>query len=473
MPRKKSTDAISAESVRRAILEMDRFGLLESQFGNNIADSKWGARFPGPRVPFINFRWEIDSTRVDLYVRDPHTGRLFKVRPTLYVVFDRRSSMPAGIHLDIHPPSALGFLAVIRNAILSKDYVKKIFPSIQCDWPLCGFPVEIFADNGSENWSIHVLAALAALQLGITYTPPYVPRYKAGVERFFGTLNTLLFHHLPGTTLGGPVITRRISTRDFNPQRDGRLDLYELAKLIHLVIIDEYQNMPYKKYGPTHRKIILSDLEWHDLEVPMNMEQFNLAMCRPAIRKVRQTGIHLRNHVYNSLELGELRAKLGAGQLVNVKVPLPRSGIYVVNPLTSDPFWVPNVAKEIEEQMPFAMLLPYSDSELSATERITDSDVDRDLQEDIDPETEAEEQQTAQFLEGARIAKREIITGARLREVTKEVISAQAVKASFSPTPALQDAVSSQKPQAPDAGEDEMVMRLRRKLATPNDKPKE
>ncbi|OUM02975.1 hypothetical protein [Variovorax sp. JS1663] len=385
-----------------------------------------------------NFRWEIDSTRIDLYVLDPITRKLIRARPTLYIVFERFCDAPIGLHLDIHPPCTNGFLAALRNAILPKNYVRQCFPQVQTDWMLCGFPVEVFADNGNENWSIHTQAALAAMRLGIAYLPPYVPRYKPGVERFFRTLNQLLAHKLPGTTLG-----KKLPKRELDPQRDAKLTLVELAELLHVTIIDEYMHMTMGRGHMTHNRKWLSGLQIHDIELPVDEKEFDLTFCRPDSRTLRQTGIHIRDMRFQSDDLAELYGRMGREQKVKLLKPSDPNLLYVVNPLNGNPIKVDAVDGRVASPLPYASLLPLEDEELEGVQ----------TEEDL------------AVIEQAQKRKQDIITSAKLRKVSDE-LTASDVKETFGRAPSFQDIAreAAAPPPAPPAAVDPLMERLRRKL---------
>lgn len=433
-----SDDFVSTETIRRRRNELDRYELIARTRGNLAADSEWGKRMPGPFIPMPNFRWEIDSTRIDLWVIDPVTRKLFPYRPTLYVVFDCFIRGPVGLHLDIHPPSTNGFLAAIRNAILPKTYVRKLFPSVKTEWLPCGYPVEVFTDNGSETWSLHTQVSLAALELGISYLPPYVPRYKAGVERFFRTLNQLLFHKIHGTTLG-----KKLPKRELDPKRDAILTLAELAELLHVVIVDEVMNMPMSRGRFTRNVKFLRALEIHDIELPTDMLSFDLAFARPDVRTLRQTGIHFGDIVYQNDATSLLYGRLGHGKDVAVRRPADQRSIYVLNPMTGDPFEVPAVTKNVAEPLPYATLVPFTEEDLG-----------------LQPADDGEE-----IVKGARSRKQEVIDAAVLRAAARHPGEAPP-RATYGKAPAFQDIAAAPhspiEPRKPT--DDALAERLRRRL---------
>jgi len=402
---------VSTETIRRIRNQLDRFDLVVAQRGELAANREHAARFPGQESPAPNFRWEIDSTRIDLYVLNDETGDLFRVRPTLYIVLETFCRAPIGLHLDIHPPCTNGFLCAIRNALLPKTYVRRLFPSVQTDWTLAGFPIEVFTDNGKENWSYHTQAALRANQLGIAYLPPYVPHYKPYVERFFRILNQLLFHKLPGTTLG-----KRLPVRELDPRRDARMTFRELAELLHLTIIDTHFHKYSTSLRMTHMQKWLAGLELHDLQLPVPGLGFDLGFCEDEVLTLRQTGAHIGRFQYQSEPLGVLYGQMGKGKDVHVRKDFDPRRIFVIHPLTRDPLLVPCVSKELAEPLPYAGLLSLSEEEL-----------------DIPQTTEDEA-----IIANANEARDKIIKAALLRSAAG-VITKEEVKETTRKAPAYQD----------------------------------
>jgi len=349
----------SDETIRLAMLRQDRHTVVSHQRGAIAAEREWGERKAHSKIEAPLHRVEMDSTQVDVFLVDEVTGRPMHVRPTLYVAICAHTRMVAGIHLDLGAPSRRCFLATLKNAIAPKSYVHQLFPTVQSDWPVCGYPYELAVDNGSENSSENVLLSLAALRMGIMFMPPFVPWYKGSIERFFRTLNNLLVHRLPGTTLG-----KRLPPRENNAKRDGKMTLKQLALGLHVAICDDYHHRIHSGISTTPIKRYTNAMAIHELYVPKVDLGFHLNFCQIDHRVLRNTGIHYLTDTYNSAALSEVRRHIGNGKQVEIRRDwMDRRHIYVIDPTTGDWLDVPCVVDEYQEPLPYASLLnsPTSD----------------------------------------------------------------------------------------------------------------
>ena len=73
------------------------------------------------------------------------------------------------------------------------------------EWLAYGLPATLVIDNGREFIGHDLEDACLLLGIVLQYTPVRTPQFKAGVERMFGSLNTMFFHTLPGTTFSNPA----------------------------------------------------------------------------------------------------------------------------------------------------------------------------------------------------------------------------------------------------------------------------
>jgi len=194
---------ISAETVRRAINCEDSHRTLERRFGPRVARKLQGVFRPQERAEIPNQRWIIDHTRIDDYCA---VNGVLLPRLWLTAVIDDCTSRCVGMAVSFRSPSAVQVLEALRNAILPKAYTTTLVGTyLECEWDVMGIPDEIVVDNGLDLNAAHVTQACEALGISIMTMPPNEPWKKGRVERFFRTLNTTLFHRLPGTTFGGNV----------------------------------------------------------------------------------------------------------------------------------------------------------------------------------------------------------------------------------------------------------------------------
>jgi putative transposase len=181
--------------------------------------------------------------KLDIIVRCDRTGVRLG-RPTLTVVFDHYSRMPLGFSLDVDTSGVLALTRALRNAILPKDYVRRIYPDVKGKWPCCRVPENLYLDNGVEFRSKAVEEAALALGISIEFMPAGDLALKGPTERFFGTLARDLIYPLSGTNHGD-------AERGYHSGKGAVLGLGELTYRLHKWIINDYSHRVHRALGDT------------------------------------------------------------------------------------------------------------------------------------------------------------------------------------------------------------------------------
>ena len=155
----------------------------------NSTDEAWG---PGAR-------YQIDATQIDVYARSRRNRRRLVWRPTLYVVVDVWTRMIAGFALSLDPPSWIGAMTALANAMTTKvDFCAKYGVEIdEDDWPTQHLCAILEGDNG-EMKSSGVLGLISQFGVTVGNVTAYRPDWKGIVERRFGLIHAMLKPHVPG-----------------------------------------------------------------------------------------------------------------------------------------------------------------------------------------------------------------------------------------------------------------------------------
>ena len=205
-------------------------GLKPGRAGTPNKDRQY-QQTPYPGIPLE--RVEIDHTRSDLVVIDDRDN-LPLGRMTLTYSLDTATRYPLGYYLGFEPPSYLTVMECLHHTICPKPEVKTRYGT-EHDWLAYGVPVSLVIDNGKEFIGHDLEDACLLLGTVLQYTPVQTPQFKAGIERMFGSLNTMFFHTLPGTTFSNP--TERGS---YNSAEQACVYLSEVDKMLHLFLLDVY-----------------------------------------------------------------------------------------------------------------------------------------------------------------------------------------------------------------------------------------
>ena len=130
--------------------------------------------------------------------------------------------------LSFEPPSLYSVTECIKRANRPKAATRLRFPDKPELADIFGKFDEIVVDNGWEFTGTSFESALTDLGVSIRWAPVRSPTYKAVVERFFGTLNSLLHKKLPGGTI--PI--EQMRAWDLDPSKDAVLTLAQVEALL-------------------------------------------------------------------------------------------------------------------------------------------------------------------------------------------------------------------------------------------------
>lgn len=301
-------DVPGEKALRNAIKRISNFEILSAQIGPTKAFTKEGytVDLADPTAPLD--RVEIDHTVFDIIVVDDENN-LPLGRPTIALGIDRCTRMPYAVHVSFEPPALLTLMELLRNGILSKDYVdvKRNDAdnpwNIKNDWPVAGIPRSLVVDLARENMSPALRDLAYKWHINeIHFMPGRKAWYKGGIERFIGTANRQIAHSTPGTTFSN-VLQRG----DYDSAGRAVVTLEHLMHGVHKWLIDIYQMWPHKginnetpraKWNRLIQKYPVTPLT--DLRA---LEQVG-SLGRSALRR---NGISLENIKYNSRELDNYR----------------------------------------------------------------------------------------------------------------------------------------------------------------------
>jgi putative transposase len=290
-------------------------------------------------------RVEIDHTRSDLIVVDDFDN-LPLGRLTFTSVFDVYSAYPLGLYLGFELPSYYTVMEALYHAICPKRGIREKYGT-EHTWLAYGVPHVLVVDNGKEFVGRDLQDACQSLGIVLQQTPVRTPTFKGTIERQFGSLNTMLFHTLPGTTFSN------ISKRgDYNSVKQACISLSDMEKIIHIFIVDLYAERYHRGlHGIPARK-------WEEAirygfipRVPASLQELQVLLGRVEYRTIHHYGIDLDLIRYNCAELGRLRA-LRDGEAVKLKYhPGDLSRIWVYDAFDRRYIEVPALDQEYTDNL--------------------------------------------------------------------------------------------------------------------------
>jgi putative transposase len=239
----------------------------------------------------------------------------------------------------------------LLNSIRPKDYVKRKFPQVEHHWTSYGLMETLVVDNGKEFYSEHFKDACSQLQIHIQYTPPKMPWYKAGIERFFGMLNTKILVGQPGYFL-----LEFTQQYDYDPKKNAVVSFDALQEMIHIFIIDIHNQDAHPEFKCPRSEVWEKALLEYPPALPPSHKELRVLLGRIEKRVISIKGIEFEGLYYNSPELVQLRANLekldkksSSGKRFTAKAtikvdPLDLSSIYVFDATCDNFIAIPAVS---------------------------------------------------------------------------------------------------------------------------------
>lgn len=316
----------SEAAIARRIAALDLSEQLRLTQGKRAVqrESTQSGQMDYPRLPLA--RVEIDHTRIDLIVIDEN-DRLPLGRPTLTYCLDTATRYPLGYYLGFEPPSYYSVMECLYHAICPKENVRQTYGT-EHDWVAHGIPSMLVVDNGKEFIGQDLTDACELLGIILQQCPRMTPEFKAGVERQFRTLNTGVFHTLPGTTFSN-VFERGV----YDSPKQACLALSEVEKTLTIFVVDLYAERTQRGLAGIPARAWEQARAAHFVpRLPASREELAILLGRVEGRSIHHYGIDFECLRYNTPELGRLRARL-KGEKARLKYhPGDLSRLYVFDP---------------------------------------------------------------------------------------------------------------------------------------------
>jgi putative transposase len=286
-------------------------------------------------------RVEIDHTPLDLFVVDDNECVPLG-RPYLTVAIDVFTRCILGVYIGFVPPSYLSISRALRHALLPKTSLRQEYPEIKNEWLSHGVMDELIVDNGLEFHSNSLEAVCLSIGTTIVYSPRKQPWFKPHVERFVRTVNSEIPQKIEGTTFSN-IFERG----DYDPVEQAVVRLSTLKRGIMRWIADVYHQRPHRSLGTTPAAMWANSISEQDIPMPDESTNFAVVMGRQYARTLTHKGIEFACLQYNSVELAELRCRLGNKLDVTISVDEEDLGhVFILDPTGERVFKVPALRQE-------------------------------------------------------------------------------------------------------------------------------
>lgn len=327
-------------TVARRIAALDpreRYAARHGQRAARQAFKQYG-QTEYPTVPLE--RVEIDHTKSDLVVLhdedDLPLGRL-----TFTYCLDMATRYPLGYYLGFEPPSVLAVMECLYHAILPKEDTRERYGT-EHEWLGHGVPSMLVVDNGREFIGQDLDDACLSLGIVLLRAPVATPYFKAGVERAFRTLNTQLFHTLPGTTFSN--VRQR---GDYKSEEQACVYLSEVDRIMNLYIVDIYAGREHRGLeGIPARRWEQAVQAGFSPRLPASAADLQILLGRVEYRVIHHYGVEFEALRYNCPDLAPLRARLKGAKAKIKYHPGDISRLWVFDPFEGEYIEVPALGQE-------------------------------------------------------------------------------------------------------------------------------
>jgi putative transposase len=294
----------------------------------------------GERVTLPLERVEIDHTKADLILVDDEDG-LPLGRPTFTLAIDAATRYPLGFYLGFEEASYYAVMECLYHAICPKPDIQKLYGT-EHPWLAWGMPSRLVVDNGREFAGRDLADACASLGITLERTPVRMPHLKGIVERTFGTLNTMLFHTLPGTTFSN-VFKRG----DYNAIKVACVGLTDVDTILHTFFVDLFAERFHRGLGGVPARQWERAMEQGFMPaLPTSITELQVLLGRTDYRAIHHYGIEFDTIRYNCRELAGLRIRLD-GKKTKIKYhPGDLSRIHAYDPDEGRYIEAPSLATE-------------------------------------------------------------------------------------------------------------------------------
>jgi putative transposase len=226
---------------------------------------------------YANERWQVDHSRLDIWVREKVNGKWQPAEVYLSVALDAHSRAIAGIWLSTRFPDSWSVALLLRQAVLPKSHP---------DWKNRGIPSVYQPDRGKDFMANSVFISLGYLGISRDPDPPHYPNRKGKIERWFLTLDRGCLRMLPGhmAAIG--------HSRGAAEKRVAELlELPDLREEIIRYIVENYHQRTHSETGRKPAEM------WEEtvlLRTPESEDALNALLLKAdKTRKVENNGITL------------------------------------------------------------------------------------------------------------------------------------------------------------------------------------
>lgn len=290
--------------------------IITRRYGADVAMAKFRTSLGGIETTRVLERGEIDHTPLSIVLLDDDFMPWGRASASICV--DAHIPVATGVYFGPECPSIVSVSHCMTSSVLPKTEMLKRYPDVKGHWDCYGVHETYVIDNGLEEHASALRHATSELGAStVEFSARKSPWFKPHVERYLRTLDLDLLQTLPGCT--GENFSVRPA---FDPKKDMLLRRSTFEKIFMIWLVDIRLREPQASLGGNSlaeawkRSITLDE----QLVPTRRILLERLFLRKEPGRLLDHEGIQYDCLLYNSTDMGALRAELGANLKVDIWV---------------------------------------------------------------------------------------------------------------------------------------------------------
>jgi putative transposase len=283
---------VSRNAIRARIHRLDPRRRTRMRYGAKEARSKHAATPGSFPVERVLQSVQIDHALADVIVVDER-DRLTIGRPWITLAIDVYSRGVLGFYVTLDPPAVTSIGMCLTQACLPKEPWLLARGLSHLQWPHCGLPEVLGADNGKDFRGEPLRRGCREHNIELDFRPMATPHFGGHIERLIGTMMGRI-HMLPGTTFANPRERKGYASED-----KAAMTLSEFEHWLSVEISERYHRDIHRAIGATP----LSAWE-HNIalgvshDIPADPKRFRISFLPMEYRTLQRNGLQLFNLRY-------------------------------------------------------------------------------------------------------------------------------------------------------------------------------
>ncbi|MBB3937238.1 hypothetical protein [Aureimonas phyllosphaerae] len=288
----------SGETIRRRIRGAASFENVARKFGLQTARARLVGVTEGITAEAPLDAAVLDATKVDTWLVVDDETRMPLGRPVITVIVDVCTRMILGIHVAFEGETMGGLMGCILDALRPKTWIQSTYPHLHRPHDGYGRMNCILWDNALRQVGVSARDALTGIGIDADTAPITTPEAKSIGERFWGTLNSMLFHKLPGGVPYKPDVMRLL---DIDPEVKASIGLGKLRELI-ATVVDMYHHEVHDGIGMQPARAWREGIQKFGRTIVGDLAEAERVLGTYETGTVTREGVRFRGHRFHDPE---------------------------------------------------------------------------------------------------------------------------------------------------------------------------